>query len=64
MWKCTAQFADQQPTDAADLKLYTDAILAHMNVVCAFKGSGFTMGGIHISSFHNTCLSNGKNLLQ
>ena len=29
MWNATAQFVEQQPTDAADLELYTDASGIH-----------------------------------
>ena len=62
-WNGTAQFVDQQPTDAADLEL-TQTLPAHMNVVRTFKGSGFTTTGNHISSFQNMCLSNDKNSSQ
>ena len=59
-WNGTAQFVDQQPTDAADLELY----MAHMDVVRTFKGRDFTTTGNHISSYQNMCLSNGKNSSQ
>ena len=64
-WNGTAQFVDQQPIDAANLELYvTQTLLAHMDVVRTFKGSGFPTTGNHISSFQNMCLSNGKNSSQ
>ena len=43
---------------------YTQMLLAYMDVVRTFKGSGFTMTGNHISSFQKMCLSNGNNSLQ
>ena len=54
-WNDTAQFVDQQPTDAADLKL-THALPAHMDVVRTFKGSGFTTTGNNISSYQNVSI--------
>ena len=39
---------------------YTQTLLAHIDVVHTFKGSGFTTTGNHISSFQNMCLSNDK----
>ena len=60
MWNGTAQFVEKQPTDAADLELYTDASSTHESGAY-FQGDWFHHDCNHISNFQNMCLSNGKN---